>query len=249
MTEQTPTEVRWIRNGRSSLITFTPVAGFDLTVERSDSRAEGRGFAVYARSVTEPGELGSISMIGRRKLQRDAKILAANWIAARKAEALAELDAAAAEHELPRYQHFADAVYAGKSYRAALDILHAEALGVDECPLPEVTTDELRIAEQVLGRPVSVEEVAAAKRSFESAAADGLNRVVAMPVADARAVTAALEGSDAVTVLIPALVDASIREIAERNDVSVALVRDLYAEQILADDSPETGETFRLPPV
>lgn len=86
--------------------------------------------------------------------------------------------------------------------------------------------------------------------------------IVTAPIADARAVTAALESSDAVTILIPSQVDRTLREIAERNDVPVALVRDLYAEQIgdspVAEiigeegprgDDPETGETFRLPPV
>jgi hypothetical protein len=112
--------------------------------------------------------------------------------------------------------------------------------------------------------------------------------IVTAPIADARAVTAALEGSDAVTILVPSEVDRTLREIAERNDVPVALVRDLYAEQMgnspvaeLIDASdpvsveaattghlrqtpcgecwsscphpshndPETGETFRLPPV
>lgn len=109
--------------------------------------------------------------------------------------------------------------------------------------MTEPTPEQLAIAAHILGRPVTADEVSAALRAYEASTEEGLDRVVTMPIADARAVTAALEDADTVTVLVPSMVDATLREIAERNDVPVALVRDLYAEAI---GEPEAGQDYRI---
>lgn len=63
-------------------------------------------------------------------------------------QAQREMDEAAAEQATPRYRHFSEAVRQGGSYRAALDILHAEAASDDDVISYGAYVDGLSLAER-----------------------------------------------------------------------------------------------------
>jgi hypothetical protein len=189
--------IRWIRNGkRSGLITFAPIAGYDLTIEREYSGVTGPGFVVRAHKVnsTEPP-----LTIARRPLMRDARAAAVEWVER--------------ERRLVR------------NVSLAWNLAIVEAADRDAAGGPDLPRVE-DVAAERFGRP---EEVAREGAELDAS-------VIPMPFADAAAVSAALDGSSKVVVLVPDDVNRTLLEIAERNGIPYAEVREMYQREILGQN-------------